>query len=964
MGETVNETLTSSAARSEGCSGCFADVYEFSITTTESLLITLNSEEFDAYLRVLDANGSAVVTDDDGGNGTNSRIRQSFGPGTYRVEATSFDTGESGAYEFTVRLATNPVAGVIQVGQTVNGNLSGTSGRSVGCDACFADLWQFDVSSTQTLVIALASTEFDSYLRVLDSNQVTLSSDDDGGDGTDSRLVRSFTPGTYFAEASTYDAGESGAYALSVGATAAPVAQPISVGQTASGNLTSSAGRSVGCGGCFADLYQFTLASGQTLEIAMNSTAMDTFLRVLNSDFEAVISDDDSGGGTNSRIAHSFAPGTYILEASTFDAGEAGAYTVSLLAVAAGPSLVPINVGAEASGDITSLSGRSTTCTDCFANLHEFTVSSEQTLVIELSSAAFDAYLRVLDSNGTIVASDDDSAGNLNSRVIHTFAAGTYRIEVSTFDAGESGPYSLTVGTAAPSVVAAINIGQTVNANLTASTGRSVGCGGCYADLYEFSVSSAQMLLLTMTSTEFDTYLRVLGSDGVVVVFDDDSAGGTNSRIAHSFPAGTYRIEATSYGSAESGAYTLALQSFVEGTLADAPIITSLSPSSASAGGDGFVLTVAGRGFVSGSVVRWNENDRPTTLVSATELRATISAGDLSTAGTAAVSVFTPSPGGGVSNSLRFSVVPSATLSITPEFLSFRATENGGAPPNQTMAIANLGSGSLQWTAAVSTGSGNWLRLSRASGSTPDFLEVSVSPAGLKADVYTGRVTVQAGTAAPVTAVVTLLRHALHSDSSCQPGRLRVPGRRRKEPAGAELPGFERRARKHELAGSSDHTGRARLVHRGTRKRHRARGSIRRELDCNGARGRLPIAGRRLQGLADAGSTRRAEFAAGNLRDRKHPPAEQRPRGRRPAGRIDFHRGSGRFRTGCARSIPLQHRREVSLLFRRNDCGRKLADRDAERRGVERHGRVHPDPGAAAERPGSGCLSGPAADYV
>ena len=206
----------------------------------------------------------------------------------------------------------------------------------------------------------------------------------------------------------------------------------------------------------------------------------------------------------------------------------------------------------------------------------------------------------------------------------------------------------------------------------------------------------------------------------------------------------------------ESGAYSLSLQSFVTGTLAPAPVITSLSPSSASAGGTGFVLTVAGRGFVSGSVVRWNGSDRSTTFVSDTELRATISAGDLS-AGTPSISVFSPPPGGGISNPLRFTVVPTATLSITPQFLSFRATENGGAPPNQTLSIANLGSGSLQWTAEVITGTGNWLRLSRVSGSTPNTLEVSVDPAGLKADVYTGRVVVQSGTASPVSVIVTLL---------------------------------------------------------------------------------------------------------------------------------------------------------------------------------------------------------------
>ena len=755
IGQALNRNLTSSSGRSVGCSGCFADLYEFTVTGAESLIITMSSAEFDTYLRVLDAGGNAVITDDDGGGGTDSRILQSFGPGTYQVEASSYDAGESGEYEIEVRSADVQVIGAIQAGQTVTGSLAAASERSVGCSGCFADFYRVTINSAQTLVVTLSSTAFDAYLRILDESQQTLSVDDDSGGGTDSRIVWSFTPGTYLLEATTYDVGESGGYSLSLGGTAAPEIHSISVGQTASGNLTVSSGRSVGCGGCFTDLYQFTLSSPQTLEVAMSSTAVDSYLRVLNSNLETVRSDDDSGGGTNARIAISLAAGAYFLEASTYDGGESGAYTLALLAVVAPPPLVPIEVGTAASGSITSLSGRATGCPECFANVHEFTVRSSEALVIALNSAAFDAFLRVLDSNGTVVASDDDSGGDTNSQILQNFAPGTYRVEVTSYYEGETGPYNLSIGPAT-ATVNAIAIGQTVNGSLTAGSGRLVGCGGCYADLYEFSAGSAQTVLLTMSSTEFDTYVRVLGANGVTVAFDDDSAGGTDSRITYSFPAGRYRIEATSYSAGESGSYRLSLQSFVTGTLAPAPVITALSPSSASAGGAGFVLTVTGRGFVSGSVVRWNGSDRPTTFVSATELRATISTDNLS-AGTPSVRVFSPLPGGGISNPLRFTVVPTATLSITPQYLNFRATENGGAPPNQTLSISNLGSGSLQWDAEVRTGSGNWLRISRVSGSTPNTLEVSADPAGLKADVYTGRVTVQAGTASPVSVIVTLL---------------------------------------------------------------------------------------------------------------------------------------------------------------------------------------------------------------
>lgn len=50
------------------------------------------------------------------------------------------------------------------------------------------------------------------------------------------------------------------------------------------------------------------------------------------------------------------------------------------------------------------------------------------------------------------------------------------------------------------------------------------------------------------------------------------------------------------------------------------PTITSLSPSSATAGGPAFTLTVTGTQFISGSQVLWNGSQAPTTFASSTSL--------------------------------------------------------------------------------------------------------------------------------------------------------------------------------------------------------------------------------------------------------------------------------------------------------------------------------------------------------
>src|SRR5690242_7552695 len=59
-----------------------------------------------------------------------------------------------------------------------------------------------------------------------------------------------------------------------------------------------------------------------------------------------------------------------------------------------------------------------------------------------------------------------------------------------------------------------------------------------------------------------------------------------------------------------------------------APLVNQpLVPASIAPGGPGFALIVNGSGFVSGSEVNWNGTSRPTSFVSSSQLKATISSG-------------------------------------------------------------------------------------------------------------------------------------------------------------------------------------------------------------------------------------------------------------------------------------------------------------------------------------------------
>jgi sugar lactone lactonase YvrE len=77
------------------------------------------------------------------------------------------------------------------------------------------------------------------------------------------------------------------------------------------------------------------------------------------------------------------------------------------------------------------------------------------------------------------------------------------------------------------------------------------------------------------------------------------------------------------------------------------PALAALSPSRVPAGSPAFTLTVDGAGFYSDSVVRLNGGDRPTTFLNSTQLQAALSAADVTTVAPFAITVHTPTPGGG-----------------------------------------------------------------------------------------------------------------------------------------------------------------------------------------------------------------------------------------------------------------------------------------------------------------------------
>jgi len=151
------------------------------------------------------------------------------------------------------------------------------------------------------------------------------------------------------------------------------------------------------------------------------------------------------------------------------------------------------------------------------------------------------------------------------------------------------------------------------------------------------------------------------------------------------------------------------------------PEISSLQPNTVDAGSAAFTLTVNGTHFASGNEVEWNGSRLVTTYGSETKLTAKVSAADVATAGSAAVTVVDSATDAAASQPAPFEI-PLTSIVITSE--TIKAISGGYSI---TLTLRNSGS----HAATDISLTGAYLATSETSAPLP--LDIgSIAPAGTK----------------------------------------------------------------------------------------------------------------------------------------------------------------------------------------------------------------------------------------
>lgn len=339
-------------------------------------------------------------------------------------------------------------------------------------------------------------------------------------------------------------------------------------------------------------VYTLELSSGQEVDISLErrSGDIDPYLELRTMNDGQIDSNDDGGRGLNSRLRRYLDAGRYRLVAREFGRDDSGDYEISVNGAGTGTPVsgIPVTIGQSVSSYINN--GEPQTFT--------LQVPQAQRLQIDMirdGSFGIDPYLELGDEFGNVIASDDDGAGDLNSRITYYLEPGRYTLTAYDLGDNSSGGFALRVESMGTGEVQGIpvEVGQSVDSYISNGEPQN----------FSLSLTSSQALRIDMESTAgggIDPYLVLADAFGNEIESDDDGGSGFNSRITRQLQAGDYTLIARDLGNNDTGSFRLTVADRGQVSTTGIPIVVGQTVESYLTDGQEqpFILTVDERATV------------------------------------------------------------------------------------------------------------------------------------------------------------------------------------------------------------------------------------------------------------------------------------------------------------------------------------------------------------------------------
>ena len=329
----------------------------------------------------------------------------------------------------------------------------------------------------------------------------------------------------------------------------------------------------------------YSLALPYETEVQINLTSEhDPYLYLFAGDRETgrvlLENDDIDSSNQDSRITATLDAGNYTIEATTYSAAVTGEFSLGIVPLRKVEDICRENLGLLSTR--ISRTGSWTAACDStrregsYAFYYPFTLSQEAEVQIDVTSSQ-DTYLYLLagelESGEVLLENNDVTPDSHDSRISSILKPGDYTIEVSTYSAGETGDFTLTV-VALPDEDdgCAEDLGVLAD-EFSLSSNWSEDCSsfnreGSFARFYTFTLEQQTKVQIDVASS-WDPYAYLIEGPrrtGQVIDENDDIESGIirNSRIIADLPAGDYTVEVTTYSSGVIGRFALSISSYGE----------------------------------------------------------------------------------------------------------------------------------------------------------------------------------------------------------------------------------------------------------------------------------------------------------------------------------------------------------------------------------------------------------------
>ncbi len=506
----------------------------------------------------------------------------------------------------------------LALGQDQLGSLTASDVLSAGGRR--VQVWTLGTSLGEEVQVDLRSDDFDAFLYVVGPGLNEGLEDDDGGSGLNSRICFiPEQPGEYRVVASSLNA-EMGAFTVAAAlnngscggaiqtseiddlALLSPEGRFIAVGDDMSGALTD---RDATFFGSPVQAWATQGRAGGPFSVDLISDDFDAFLTVLGPGLDESLTDDDGAGRCDSRISFTFPQsGEYLVIVSTLGVG-AGAYRLiaNERPGPASPEGCDPPTG-EFGGDDEYVEGNLDEVTLLGSLGAEDAIDGSMTgsegyfrdrplqgwtldgtagsrIAITLTSDQFDAYLFFDGPGFSDPLSDDDSAGDLDSRIcVELSETGTYRIFAGPLSSADPGSqyrlaatvrgaedlcgddFELSSGAIAAALADISPGGRTIGVNEertgTLSGDETHPQSDRPVQPWTLRGAAGTFLYVDVVSEVFDAYLYAVGEGLNGILTADDHGDGCNARMELTLPAsGEVRLFPSSYSETGRGDFLL-----------------------------------------------------------------------------------------------------------------------------------------------------------------------------------------------------------------------------------------------------------------------------------------------------------------------------------------------------------------------------------------------------------------------